>query len=162
MKYVIISAIIILAIFLLVLTQIPLGIEPLTEMYFENHTDLPKYLFLDKPYDFSFTVHNLEYQKMRYVYTINAYDENNTLLYKLNSGNFILENNESKTIYEEFTKKEHFDRTKIVVDIEKDLSLETPKFKNKLWWPDPNYPMQIDIHFWVEEIIGTTITITDD
>ena len=162
MRYIIISAGIILGIFLLVLTQIPLGIEPLTEVYFENHTSLPKYLFLEKPYDFSFTVHNLEYQKMRYLYAINAYDENNTLLYELNSGEIILENNETKTIYEDFTMSNHFPRTKVVVNIEKDLSLETPDFKKKLWWPDPNYPMQIDIHFWIEEITGPTVTFTDD
>jgi len=162
MKKVFIAGIVILTIFLIVLSFIPLGIEPLTEMYFENHTALPKYLFLNKPYNFSFTFHNLEYQKMRYVYTINLYDENSTLLYELDSGEFILLNNETKTITEQFTMHNHFPRTKMVVNLEKDLTLETPDFKNKLWWPDPNYPMEINIHFWVEEITGPTVTFTDD
>ena len=134
----------------------------MTELYFENHTTLPKYLFTDKPYNFSFTVNNLEYQKMRYDYAINAYDENDTFLYELDSGEIFLENNKSKTISEEFTIHNHFSRTKVVVNIEKDLSLETPSFKKKLWWPDPNYPEEIDIHFWIEEITGPTVTFTDD
>ena len=29
----------------------------------------------------------------------------------------------------------------------------TPEFKTKLWWPDPNCPMEIDIHFWVDEVV---------
>ena len=161
MKTIVIGAVIILTIFLVVLSYIPLGIEPLTELYFENHTELPKYLFLNKPYNFTFTIHNLEYQKMRYNYSIDAYDENETFLYNLDSGDFILENNETETIYKEFTKKEHFPRTKVLISISKDLSLETPEFKKKLWWPDPNYPMDISIHFWTEEITGPTITHID-
>ncbi len=162
MKTVFIGGIVLLGIFLFVLSFIPLGIEPLTEVYFENHTKLPVYLFLNKPYNYSFTVHNLEYQKMRYTYTIDAFDEENNLLYNMDKGEFILENNESKTIQEQFVMKEHFNRTKIIVNVSKDLSLETPKFKKKLWWPDPNYPMNIDIHFWIEEVEGTTITIIKD
>jgi hypothetical protein len=162
MKKVFIAGIIILAIFLIILSFIPLGIEPLTEVYFENHTQLPAYLFLDKPYNYSFTVNNLEHQEMRYYYNISAYNEEGNFLYNMDYGEFDLLHNESKTIYEEFTMKEHFNRTKIVINIEKDLSLETPSFKKKLWWPDPNYPMDIDIHFWVEEITGPTIIITKD
>ena len=144
------------------LAFIPLGIEPLTEVYFENHTALPAYLFLDKPYNYSFTVHNLEYQEMKYYYSVDAYDENNTLLYNMDNGEIHLYNNESKTINEQFIMKESFERTQIVVNVSKDLSLERPKFKDKLWWPDPNYPMNIDLHFWVEEVEGTKITIIPD
>jgi hypothetical protein len=162
MKTIVIAGIAILAVFLIVLAFIPLGIEPLTEVYFENHTTLPAYLFLDKPYNFSFTIHNLEYQDMRYVYNIGVYDENNTFKYSLDSGEIYLFNNESTTIHEKFVMNEPFGRADIVVNITKDLSLETPSFKKKLWWPDPNYPMNIDIHFWVEEITGPTITITNN
>lgn len=154
MKTVLIAGISILAIFLIILSFIPFGIEPLTEVYFENHTALPAYLFPNQQYNYSFTVHNLEEQKMRYYYTIDAYNENNTLLYNMNKGEIYLYNNESQTIYENFTMKGNFNRTEIVVNITKDLSLETPDFKEELWWPDPNYPMNIDIHFWVEEIQG--------
>lgn len=162
MKWVFIAGIVLLGVFLFVLAFIPLGIEPLTEVYFENHTSLPAYLFTDKPYNFSFSVHNLEYQQMRYYYNIDAYDENDSLLYNIGEGEFILLNNETKTLSEQFTIDNHFNRTKIVVNVSKDLSLETPSFKKKLWWPDPNYPMSIDIHFWVEEVEGTTIIITEN
>ena len=162
MKTVFIAGIVLLGIFLFVLAFIPLGIEPLTEVYFENHTALPAYLFLDKPYNYSFTVHNLEYQEMKYYYSVDAYDENNTLLYNMDNGEIHLYNNESKTINEQFIMKESFERTQIVVNVSKDLSLERPKFKDKLWWPDPNFPMNIDLHFWVEEVEGTKITIIPD
>jgi hypothetical protein len=160
MKAILIAGIVIVGIFLFVLAFIPLGIEPLTEVYFENHTKLPVFLFLDKPYNYSFTVHNLEYQNMRYVYNIDAYNEAGELLYNMDQGEFTLLNNESKTIEEQFVMEEPFNRTKIVINVEKDLSLETPSFKKKLWWPDPNYPMNIDISFWVEQVEDITIIIT--
>jgi nicotinic acid mononucleotide adenylyltransferase len=162
MKTILIAGIIIIGVFLFVLAFIPLGIEPLTEVYFENHTQLPVYLFLDKPYNYSFTVHNLEYQKMRYTYTVDTFDENGKLLYNMDKGEFILGMDEKSVIEESFKLAEHFNRTEIVVNVSKDLSLERPKFKNKLWWPDPNYPMSIDIHFWIEEVEGTQIIITKD
>lgn len=162
MKYVLIGGIAILAVFLLVLSFIPLGIEPLTEVYFENHTALPKYIFPDKPYNYSFSVHNLEYQDMKYNYIINAYNENDSLLYRMDSGEIYLTNNETKTIFENFAINGHFGRIKINVDIKKDDLGIVPDFKKKLWWPDPNYPTEINIDFWVEEIVGPTITITPD
>lgn len=151
MKKVFIAGIILLGIFLVVLSFIPLGIEPLTEMYFENHTQLPDSVELNKLYNYSFTIHNLEHQKMKYTYTIDMFAENGTLLDNMDSGEFILEIDEYITIDESFKLIEEFNRTKIIINITKDLSLENPKFKDKLWWPDPNYPMNIDIHFWVEE-----------
>jgi hypothetical protein len=154
MKTIVIGGIAILAVFLIVLAFIPLGIEPLTEVYFENHTELPSTISLNQQYNYSFAVHNLEYQEMRYYYTIDAYNENNTFLYNMDKGEIHLYDNESKAIYENFSIKKHFGREDIVVNITKDLSLETPSFKKKLWWPDPNYPMNIDIHFWVDEING--------
>lgn len=160
MKYIIISAIIILAIFLIVLTQIPLGIEPLTELYFEDHTTLPKHIFLYQPYDFHFTVNNLEYQDMKYNYNISVEYLDKT--YELDSGEIFLADNESKTIYEVFILRENFERAKINIKITKDHLNITPEFKTKLWWPDPNYPNEINIHLWVEEIVGTTIKIIPD
>ena len=160
MKYVITSAIVIITIFLLVLTQIPLGIEPLTELYFENHTKLPKHIFLNQPYNFSFTVNNLEYQDMKYNYNVSIEYPNKT--YELDSGKLFLSDNESKTTYETFSLKENFEKAKINIQITKDHLNITPEFKTKLWWPDPNYPNEINIHLWVEEIVGTTIRIIPD
>jgi hypothetical protein len=44
--------------------------ERFTELYFENHLNLPKYIIADRKMDFSFTIHNLEGQKMNYPYTV--------------------------------------------------------------------------------------------
>jgi hypothetical protein len=151
MKWVLIWGIIILAVFLVVLSFIPLGIEPLTELYFENHTALPENLSLNQASNFAFTIHNLEYQKMGYNYTVNAYDENGILLFNIDSGKAVLENNETKTISEEFSVKNHFGRMEIIANISKDNLGIVPDFKKKLWWPDPNYPTSIDIHMWVSE-----------
>jgi hypothetical protein len=151
MKWVLIGGIAILAIFLVVLSFIPLGIEPLTEVYFENHTELPSIIQVYSTYNFSFTVHNLEYQKMGYNYSVNAYDENDALLFSIDSGNIVLEDNETRTISEKFTVIKSFSRMRVVVSIEKDDLGIVPDFKKKLWWPDPNYPTKIDIHFWADE-----------
>ncbi len=161
MRYILIAGICMVIAFLAVLYFIPLGIEPLTELYLENHTQLPVNVFLNKAYNFSFTTHNLEYQDVEYNYTINAYDVDNTLLFKIDEGKFTLANNESKTIAEDYKFMRHFDRAKVEVVIAKNL-IGTPEFKRKLWWPDPNYPMNVDIHFWVDEIVPTRIIITPD
>ncbi len=161
MKYIIIAGIVIVVAFLVVLSFIPLGIEPLTELYIENHTSLPVNVFLGKGYNFSFSVRNLEYQDVEYNYTVNAYDVNNSLLFEIDKGSFVLDNNKTNTISENYIFDKKFSRAKIEVVITKNL-IGTPEFKRMLWWPDPNYPYKIDIHFWVDEIVPTTITITKD
>lgn len=152
MKHVLIWAGIILTIFLLVLTQIPLGIEPLTELYFEDHASLQTDIFKNEEYNFSFTVHNLEYQGMRYYYNISAFDTNNRFLFEINSGEVFLRDNETITLFEKYKFPDGFGRAKVSVIIDKDHMNIVPDFKKKLWWPDPNYPNKIDIHFWVDEI----------
>ena len=161
MKYILIAGIVIVLVFLGVLYFIPLRIEPLTELYLENHTSLPINVYLNKAYNFSFTTHNLEYQDVEYNYSIEALDVNNTLLFKIDEGKFTLANNESKIVSENYIFNNPFNRAKIQVKIAKNLIGE-PEFKRRLWWPDPNYPIEIDIHFWVDEIVKPTIIITPD
>jgi hypothetical protein len=158
MKYILISGIVVILIFLAVLSQIPLGIEPLTELYLENHTKLPINVYLNKTYNFSFTTNNLEYQDVEYYYYVEVLDVNNTSLFKIDEGRFTLANNESRTINENYVFNQPFDRAKIQIRITKNL-IGNPEFKEKLWWQDPNYPNEIDIHFWVDEIVQTKITI---
>jgi len=153
MKYILIAFIAILIVFLIVLSYIPLGIEPLTELYFENHTKLPKYLFLNKPYNFSFSVHNLEYMDMNYSYNIIMQYSNKTI--PTASGNFLLANNQTKTIENSFIINEGFDKAKITVRIDK--LIENPMQK------DPNLKnITLFIHLWLEEIKPPTITIIPD
>jgi len=162
MKYIIISSVLILAIFLAFLSQIPRGIEPLTELYFENHTELPKYLFLNKDYNFSFTVHNLEYTGMKYEYIINIINESGKTTFELDKKKLYLSNNESKTISENFNINKSFGRSKIDIQLNKLTSGNEINAKNRFWWKDKNYPNNITIHFWVEEITGPKIIITND
>lgn len=161
MKYIIAAGIVILIVFLGVLYFIPLGIEPLTELYLENHTGLPKNVYLNKNYNFSFTTHNLEYQDVEYSYVVEAYDVNDSLLFKIRGGSFTLANNESSTISENYKFDKPFERAKIKIEITKNLIGE-PEFKRRLWWPDPNYPLNVDVHFWLDEIVQTRIIITPD
>jgi hypothetical protein len=162
MKKVLIAGILIIIGFLVVLSFIPLGIEPLTEVYFENHTLLRANSFPNTDYNFSFTVHNLEYQDMRYEYNINVYSETDWFLGEIDSGELFLGNNMSKTIPGSYNLAKGFDRARIQINITKDDLGIVPDYKKKLWWPDPNYPTEIDIHFWTDEIVGPTITFTDD
>ncbi|MCD4770893.1 hypothetical protein K8R30_00575 [archaeon] len=153
MKYVAIGAAVILVVFLAVLSQIPLGIEPLTELYFEEHTQLPSSVSLNEIYNFAFTTNNLEYQDMRYYYNVSVFDVNGSFVKSVGFGDFVIEHNESRTVEEGFLFAESFERAKIKVLIKKDHMNITPEFKTKLWWPDPNYPTEIDVHFWVDEVV---------
>lgn len=153
MKYVLASSLVILIIFLAVLSMIPKGIEPLTELYFENHTLLPKYIFPNHDYNFSFTIHNIEYTDMDYNYTINALNNSGAVIYKISEGKFSLANNKSKTIFKKFKLPKYFGRAEINIQLNKITSGGKINAERRFWWPDPNYPNKIDIHFWVEEIM---------
>ena len=144
MKYVFIAGLAILACFIIALQFIPIGIEPLTEMYFENHTKLPKYIFLNKEYNFSFTINNLEYRDMRYDYFVNLEFNNKTEL--VDYGFVELVDNRSITIDESFILKEISERYRMNVTIYKvDKENES-----------------IDLHFWMEPVQGPSITIEPD
>jgi len=69
---------------------------------------------------------------------------------------------EQNLVLRSFFLKEGFERARVNIRVIKIPSDEETWFEKKLWWKDPNYPTEIDIHFWVEEIVGTTITITED
>ena len=152
MKKVLITGALIIIAFILILQWIPLGIEPLTELYFENHTALRANSFPEEEYNFSFTIHNLEYQTMAYNYNISAFNTEDNLILELDSGRISLTDNQSTTLQGNYNLSKGFDRAKVLVTIEKDHLGIIPDFKNKLWWPDPNYPNQIEIHFWTDEI----------
>ena len=142
MKYVLIAGALILIGFIVVLQFIPIGIEPLTEMYFENHTKLPAYIFFNKTYDFAFSVRNLEYRNMSYEYSVIL--EYNETRKEIDSGTFTIANNETRTINESFVLLERADRYRMNVTLVKDNN------------------ESIDLHFWMEPVKGPGITITPD
>ncbi|MBU1130212.1 hypothetical protein KKE45_02720 [Patescibacteria group bacterium] len=49
--------------------------ETFTELYFENHTELPEKIVSGQLYPFSFTIHNLENNDMLYPYTVSLQRE---------------------------------------------------------------------------------------
>jgi len=121
MKYVLIGAAVIVVVFLFVLSKIPIGIEPLTELYFDNHTNLPSEVEPNKIYDFSFTINNLEYQNMTYNYIANVKYGNVSSFIDID--NVTLENNQSISIPETFLIPENFTRAEIIVTIKNNQSI---------------------------------------
>ncbi len=87
--------------------------ETFTELYFENHINLPKAAIKDKVNDFKFTIHNLEYRTITYPYTI--YAEADGIKQELDKGSVTLRQDEYKTILESFSLVIDGKRTKITV-----------------------------------------------
>lgn len=88
--------------------------ETFTELYFEDHTNLPKTIKLYEFYSFDFTVHSLEYKDTDYSYIVYLQRENQKII--LDQGKFNLKNNEYKSIKEDFGPLKHL-RAKIVVEL---------------------------------------------
>ena len=128
MKYVLIGWAIILAIFLIVLSTIPKGIEPLTELYFENHTTLPATARVNVTYPFSFVIHNLEYKQTEYNYIVSV-DYGNISLVRSNN-TVTLKDNQTARVETDFVITEHFTRARVRVAL---------------------YNRTEMIHFWVDE-----------
>lgn len=104
--------------------------ETFTELYFEDHLNLPKNVALDQDYSFRFTIHNLENNDMTYQYEM--YIELDREKQLLDKKYVLIKNNEYKTILESFILKQPVKKAKVVV-----------KLINK----------NQDIAFWIE---GTT------
>lgn len=88
--------------------------ETFTELYFENHTQLPDKVTRLQKYSFSFTIHNLEYQDMEYPYTVYLQRDNEKTI--LTQGSVSLKHDESKTIQDTVGPFKNL-RTKIVVEL---------------------------------------------
>ncbi|MBS3159486.1 hypothetical protein J4436_01745 [Candidatus Woesearchaeota archaeon] len=89
--------------------------EKFTELYFENHKDLPNLVKEDRNYGFSFTIHNLELEEMVYEYQVLMKYNNKEI--QLNNGVVVLDNGESETVQNVFTVKDFFKRGKIEVKL---------------------------------------------
>ncbi len=87
--------------------------ETFTELYFEDHINLPKAAIKEKVNDFKFTIHNLEYKTMKYPYTI--YAEADGIRQELDKGSVTLRQDEYKTILESFSLVIEGKRTKVTV-----------------------------------------------
>ena len=69
--------------------------EKFTELYFENHNDLPGLIDTNQIYNFRFTLHNAEYQIMNYPYEGYIEQDNQKIL--ISKGILTLEPDEYKT-----------------------------------------------------------------
>ncbi len=90
--------------------------ERFTELYFEDHTLLPKNALNNTVYDFSFTVRNLEYTPMEYPFKVFIEPENGERQI-LDEGSFYLNHDEYKTIVESFKILSTDRRVKVTVEL---------------------------------------------
>lgn len=86
--------------------------EAYTELYFENHNNLPTIANEDIN-SFKFTIHNFEYSEMNYKYVIYKISNQDTSL--LSSGLIKLAHNEYKTLENNFILTPDSGKTKIEV-----------------------------------------------
>ena len=105
--------------------------ESFTELYFEDHANLPNNIQLNKEYLFKFSIHNLENQQIDYIYTIYIEYYTNEELQStetINSDSITLEHDQTATISESFEINEDFELVKVIIETNNQ-----------------------EIHFWVEE-----------
>jgi hypothetical protein len=88
--------------------------ETFTELYFENHNDLPGIIESHKIYNFTFTIHNLEDRKINYLYIVYLQTASTKVI--LNQGTINMENGAYKSIREEFGPLKNA-RVKITVEL---------------------------------------------
>jgi uncharacterized membrane protein len=102
--------------------------ETFTELYFENHENLPSKVEAGETYTFAFSVHSEEYRNMTFPYAI--YIQTDKKRIPITKGQFSLMQNQNKTFNEKFTAPALTDGAEVVVNLEN---------KNQ------------DIDFWIDE-----------
>lgn len=91
--------------------------ETFTELYFEDHENLPIEVLPQQSYVFSFTIHNVEYRNMTYPYQTYLLTNNKKTL--LQEGNVSLGQNQRKTIQVQISSESAFPKSQIIVDLPK-------------------------------------------
>jgi hypothetical protein len=89
--------------------------DTFTELYFENHTLLPKLVDPGKQYSFTFTIHNSTQNENKYSYTV--YYDFNGVKYFLDSKDVTLKSNAYKSVKETFVPTANLPKVKIVVEL---------------------------------------------
>lgn len=102
--------------------------ERFTELYLEDHLNLPKTYSRGRDATFKFTVHNVEHEQVTYEYLVSATSTESARI--IDRGSFTLAHDAYKTIGQKIASTEAQQRTKINISLEnKDQS----------------------IHFWVDK-----------
>lgn len=91
--------------------------ERLTELYFENHAKLPTTYTAGVPQQFSFVVHNLEYQDTAYRYTVEQQTADRTTPRQIATGTFKLARNAAQTTPVAFTPVDMGNRSLITTTL---------------------------------------------
>ncbi|MFH1592030.1 MAG: carbohydrate-binding domain-containing protein [Candidatus Woesearchaeota archaeon] len=102
--------------------------ERFTELYFDDHNYLDKYSY-DGKHDFSFTIHNLEGERMVYDYEVKVDDE------IVKEAGVVIENDGFAEVHENVEISVPFDRAKIEVSlVEKDQEIHFwVEYTDKIW-----------------------------
>ncbi|MFH1210292.1 MAG: carbohydrate-binding domain-containing protein [archaeon] len=87
--------------------------EGFTELYFEDHTNLPKYS--DGNLEFSYSIHNLENKDYTYYVEI-AVERDNGTKEVLNTEKYEVKHNETKTVEEKINVQD-FKKAKVIVSL---------------------------------------------
>ncbi len=90
--------------------------ERFTELYLEDHLNLPKTYDPRGRNDFAFTVHNLEHEPMTYEYAVHAESTESARI--IDTGSFTLEHDTYKTIREQIATSDAQLRTKVSISLE--------------------------------------------
>lgn len=112
-----ITLIAIIAVLVLIFTTS--STESFTELYFEDHNNLPGDIELNKEYSFKFSIHNLENQQIDYIYTIYIEYYTNEKLQStetINTDGITLEHDQTATISESFEINEDFELVKVIIE----------------------------------------------
>jgi len=91
--------------------------ETFTELYFENHLNLPSKIKSDQTYSFSFTIHNLENKKMAYLYEVYLQGKGNSVKLPIDQNRVTIKKNQYKTIHETFSINAPIVRSEIIVNL---------------------------------------------
>lgn len=89
--------------------------ERFTELYFEDHLNLPGIAVAGRVYEFKFTIHNLEGRDMTYRYEV--YAQVGSLRLAIEQNTALVKKDAYKTITEHFATTSVFPRTEIVVNL---------------------------------------------
>jgi hypothetical protein len=89
--------------------------ETFTELYFEDHLNLPNKITPNKVYSFKFDVHNLENKDMTYPYEI--YLQAGNVKLPIKKAVITVKNNQYQTVKEDFLIDAPISRSEIVVNL---------------------------------------------
>lgn len=113
--------------------------ERLSELYYENHTELPTSYAPGKPQTYSFTVHNLEGRNVDYSYTVTQQSQDGETTLTLAEGSFVVADNAWHTQNVTVTPQDAGARSQIITNLRIPSSGNQSAFSNQ------------SIHFWVKK-----------